>query len=276
VIVAKNGIEHARVECFDVVIIDTAGRIEIDQDLMAELVRMKEGISPDETLLIADAMTGQVAVNVAQTFHEQLHISGVILSKTEGDARGGAILSIRSVTGAPVRFIGTGEKPDALELFHPDRMASRILGMGDILSLVELAEDKVDKAEVARMEKKLGKNRFTLEDFSLQMKQIKKMGGAAKLLDMVPGMSRMKALPDQAKVEKEMKSVEAIISSMTVKERREPGLINGSRRKRISKGSGTSVQEINRLLKQFQQAKKMMKRMSSGKGRGMKGMPTSF
>lgn len=276
VAVAKNGIEYARVECFDVVIIDTAGRIEIDQELMAELVRMKESISPDETLLVADAMTGQVAVNVAQTFHQQLQLSGVILSKAEGDARGGAILSIRSVTGAPVRFIGTGEKPDALELFHPDRMASRILGMGDILSLVELAEEKVDKAEAARIEKKLGKNRFTLEDFSQQLKQIKKMGGAAKLLDMVPGMGRMKALPDQDKVEKEMKSVEAIISSMTLKERRDPSVINGSRRKRISKGSGTSVQEINRLLKQFQQAKKMMKRMSSGKGRGMPGMPTPF
>ncbi len=266
---AKNGIDYGKAHGFDVVVIDTAGRLEVDESLMEELSVMKAAVSPDEILLVADAMTGQAAVNVADTFHKKLGLSGVVLTKTEGDARGGAILSIRAVTGAPVRFIGTGEKLDALELFHPDRMASRILGMGDVLSLVELAEQNVDKEEAALLEGKLRTDKFTLDDFSDQLKQMKKMGGAAKLMEMIPGMQRMKALPDQAKIEREMKSVQAMISSMTLRERRDPGVINGSRRKRISRGSGTSVPELNRLLKQFYQAKKMMKRMSSGKGGGM-------
>ncbi len=268
---AKKGVTYGRENGHDVVIIDTAGRLEIDDTLMEELARMKTAVSPDEMLLVADAMTGQTAVSVAETFHEKLGLSGVVLTKTEGDARGGAILSIRAVTGAPVRFIGTGEKLDALELFHPDRMASRILGMGDVLSLVELAEQNADQEEAALLEQKLKKDKFTLDDFSDQLSAMKKMGGAAKLMEMIPGMQRMKALPDQAKVEREMKSIQAMISSMTARERREPGIINGSRRKRISRGSGTSVPELNRLLKQFYQAKKMMKRMSSGKG-GMMGM----
>lgn len=266
---AKKGIHYGKMHGFDVVILDTAGRIEINEPLMEELSRIKSETAPDEILLVADAMTGQTAVNIAETFHQKLNLTGVILTKTEGDARGGAILSIRAVTGAPVRFIGTGEKLDALELFHPDRMASRILGMGDVLSLVELAEDKVDKAEAALLKKKLQKDQFTLDDFSGQLQQMKKMGGAAKLLEMIPGMQRIKTLPDQAKIEKEIKSVQAMISSMTIKERNDPGIITGSRRKRISRGSGTSVQDLNRLLKQFYQAKKMMKRMSSGKRGGM-------
>ncbi|MFQ5588065.1 MAG: signal recognition particle protein [Nitrospiria bacterium] len=269
VIAAKKGLVYGKDHGFDVVVVDTAGRLEADEPLMAELSRMKSAISPDEVLLVADAMTGQAAVSVAETFHKKLDLSGVVLTKTEGDARGGAILSIRAVTGAPVRFIGTGEKLDALELFHPDRMASRILGMGDVLSLVELAEKNVHQEEAELLERKLKKDRFTLDDFSDQLKQMKKMGGAAKMLEMIPGMQRMKALPDQAKIEREMKSVQAMISSMTARERRDPGIINGSRRKRISRGSGTSVPELNRLLKQFYQAKKMMKRMSSGKRGGM-------
>lgn len=274
--VVQDGIEYGMKHCFDVVIIDTAGRTEVNQDLMDELVEMKNRVSPNEVLFIADAMTGQAAVNVAQTFHQRMGISGVILTKTEGDARGGAILSIRAVTGAPIRFIGTGEKTDALELFYPERMASRILGMGDVLSLVELAEENVHKEQAANLEKKLQKENFTLEDFSLQLKQLNKMGGAGKIMEMIPGMNRIKTLPDPEKVKKEMKSVEAIISSMTIAERKAPGIINGNRRKRISNGSGTSVQEINRLLKQFHQAKKMMKRMSSGKRRGMGGLPIPF
>ncbi len=274
--VVRMGIDYGRKACFDVVIVDTAGRLEIDTSLMDELVRMKSAISPDEILLVADAMTGQAAVNVAQSFHQRLGLTGVVLSKTEGDARGGAILSIRAVTGAPIRFIGTGEKLDALERFHPDRMASRILGMGDVLSLVELAEENLDKEQAADLEKKIRKERFTLEDFSHQLKQLKKMGGAGKILEMIPGMNRLNVVPDQAKVEKEMKSVEAIISSMTLKERRDPGIINGNRRKRISNGSGTSVQEINRLLKQFIQAKKMMKQMKAGKRRGFGDLSMPF
>ena len=276
VVASLNGVTYGKEHQFDVVIIDTAGRTEVDDSLMDELSRMKSELSPDEILLVADAMTGQVAVNVAQAFHQKLSLTGTVLTKTEGDARGGAILSIRSVTGTPVRFIGTGEKLDALELFHPDRMASRILGMGDILSLAELAEKSFDKEETSRLEKKLLKDQFTLEDFSLQLKQLKKLGGAGKILEMIPGMQRMKALPDQEKIEKEMKSVEAMVSSMTFKERREPSIINGSRRKRISRGSGTSVQAINRLLKQFYQAKKMMKRMSGGKRKGLGGMSLPF
>ncbi len=262
---AEKGIEYGRVHGFDVVILDTAGRVEVDETLMSELSEMKACVKPDEILLVADAMTGQTAVNIAETFHQKLVLTGVVLTKTEGDARGGAILSIRAVTGAPVRFIGTGEKLDALELFHPDRMASRILGMGDVLSLVELAKEKTDLAEAALLEQKIRKDQFTLDDFSAQLQQMKKMGGAAKLMQMIPGMQRMKAMPDQAKIEREMKSVQAMISSMTRRERREPGIITGSRRKRISRG----IQALNRLLKQFYQAKKMMKRMSSGKRMGM-------
>ncbi|MFQ5579523.1 MAG: signal recognition particle protein [Nitrospiria bacterium] len=274
--VIKKGAVRGSAEGFDVVIFDTAGRLQVDEALMAELVQMKSGISPDEIIFVADAMTGQTAVNVARKFHQDLGLTGIILTKAEGDARGGALLSIRSVTGAPIKFIGTGEKLEDLEPFHPDRMASRILGMGDVLSLVELAEESYSKEQAEILEKKIRKEEFTLEDFALQVKQMKKIGGMEKIMDMIPGAKNLKSLPDQSKIEREMKHVEAIISSMTCKERRSPSIINGNRRKRISRGSGTSVQEINRLLKQFYQAKKMLKRMSSGKMKGLGQMMSPF
>lgn len=250
---------------FDLVIIDTAGRLQVDEPLMEELVRIKSKVLPHEILFIADAMTGQNAVNVADTFHKRLGLTGIILTKTEGDARGGAILSMRSATGAPVKFIGTGEKLDAFEPFHPDRMASRILGMGDVLSLIELAEENYSKEQAEVLQEKLRSQQFTLEDFRQQMKQIKKLGSLEKILEMIPGMQSVKDLPEQGQIDKEMGHIEAIISSMTPRERNDPGTINGSKRKRIAKGSGTSVQEVNKLLKQFYEAKKMMKRFSGGK-----------
>ena len=276
VVVTRNGISQGREQGFDLVIVDTAGRLQIDEPLMQELVRMKSQILPHEILFVADAMTGQTAVNVAQTFHQKLGLTGIILTKAEGDARGGALLSIRSATGMPVKFIGTGEKLDAFELFHPDRMASRILGMGDVLSLVELAEQSYSKEQASQLAKKIRNEQFTLEDFSQQLKQLKKMGSLEKILEMIPGVKNLRSLPDQEEMEKEMKHVEAIISSMTPNERQEPGIINGSRRKRISKGSGTEVQEINRLLKQFYQAKKMLKAFSGGKRKGLGRMTMPF
>ncbi len=276
VVVTRNGISQGREQGFDLVIVDTAGRLQIDEPLMQELVRMKSQILPHEILFVADAMTGQTAVNVAQTFHQKLSLTGIILTKAEGDARGGALLSIRSATGTPVKFIGTGEKLDAFELFHPDRMASRILGMGDVLSLVELAEQSYSKEQASQLAKKIRNEEFTLEDFSQQLKQLKKMGSLEKILEMIPGVKNLRSLPDKEEMEKEMKHVEAIISSMTPNERQEPGIINGSRRKRISKGSGTEVQEINRLLKQFYQAKKMLKAFSGGKRKGLGRMMMPF
>lgn len=275
VAVARLGVSQGKDQGFDLVIVDTAGRLQVDEPLMQELVRMKSQLAPHEILFVADAMTGQTAVNVAQTFHQKLGLTGIILTKSEGDARGGALLSIRSATGTPVKFIGTGEKLDAFELFHPDRMASRILGMGDVLSLVELAEQNYSREQASQLAKKIRNEQFTLEDFSQQLKQLKKMGSLEKILEMIPGVKNLKTLPDQDEMEKEMKHVEAIISSMTPFERQEPGIINGSRRKRISKGSGTSVQEINRLLKQFYQAKKMLKAFS-GKKKGLGRMMMPF
>ncbi|TAK05505.1 MAG: signal recognition particle protein [Candidatus Manganitrophaceae bacterium] len=268
---------QGREQGFDIVIIDTAGRLQIDEPLMEELVRIKSKVLPHEILFIADAMTGQNAVNVAETFHKRLGLTGIILTKTEGDARGGAILSIRAATGAPVKFIGTGEKLDAFEPFHPDRMASRILGMGDVLSLIELAEQNYSKEQAEVLQEKLRSQQFTLEDFRQQMKQIKKLGSLEKILEMIPGVkSSMKELPDQDQMDKEMRHIEAIICSMTLREREDPGVINGSMRKRIAKGSGTSVQEVNRLLKQFYEAKKMMKRFSGGKNKGLARMLGRF
>lgn len=268
---------QGREQGFDLVIIDTAGRLQIDEPLMEELVRIKSKVLPHEILFIADAMTGQNAVNVAETFHKRLGLTGIILTKTEGDARGGAILSIRAATGAPVKFIGTGEKLDAFEPFHPDRMASRILGMGDVLSLIELAEQNYSKEQAEVLQEKLRSQQFTLEDFRQQMKQIKKLGSLEKILEMIPGVkSSMKELPDQDQMDKEMRHIEAIICSMTLREREDPGVINGSMRKRIAKGSGTSVQEVNRLLKQFYEAKKMMKRFSGGKNKGLARMLGRF
>ena len=272
----ERAVARGRSEGFDLVIVDTAGRFQIDEPLMEELVQIKSKTPPNEILLVADAMTGQTAVNVAEVFHKRLGITGIILTKTEGDARGGAILSIRSMTGAPVKFIGTGEKLDAFEPFYPDRMASRILGMGDVLSLIELAERNYSKEQAQILDEKIRKEQFTLEDFSQQLKQLKKMGSLEKILEMIPGVKNLKALPDSDQMEKEMKHVEAIISSMTPRERRDPTIINGSRRKRISKGSGASVQEVNRLLKQFYQAKKMMKRLSGGRMKGFGKMLSSF
>lgn len=246
----------------DVLIIDTAGRLQIDETLMAELVGIKEKINPNEILLVADAMTGQEAVNVAKHFNSALDITGVILSKMEGDARGGAALSIKAVTDKPIKFIGVGEKIDALEPFYPDRMASQILGMGDMLSLIEKVQDKFDEKEAMRLEKKLRKSKFDLEDFQAQLKQVKKLGSLDQLLNMLPGMGQLKKLNNMKPDEKKLVSIDAIINSMTKEERRGYKIINGSRKRRIARGSGTTVQDVNRLIKDFTQTKKMMERFT--------------
>lgn len=255
----------------DVLIVDTAGRLHIDDELMAELARIKERIEPTEILLVADAMTGQDAVNMAQHFNELLDISGVILTKMEGDARGGAALSIKAVTGKPIKFIGVGEKLDAIEPFFPDRMASRILGMGDMLSLIEKAQEEFDEKEAAKLEKKLRKRDFDLEDFQAQLKQMKKLGSLEQIMGMLPGMGQLKQLKKLKPNEKELLKVEAIINSMTKEERRNYKIINGSRRKRIARGSGTRIQDVNRLLKNFVQTKKMMESIAS---KGIPNMPS--
>lgn len=246
----------------DVLIIDTAGRLQIDETLMAELVGIKEKINPNEILLVADAMTGQEAVNVAKHFNSALDITGVILSKMEGDARGGAALSIKAVTDKPIKFIGVGEKIDALEPFYPDRMASQILGMGDMLSLIEKVQDKFDEKEAMRLEKKLRKSKFDLEDFQTQLKQVKKLGSLDQLLNMLPEMGQFKKLNNMKPDEKKLVSIDAIINSMTKEERRGYKIINGSRKRRIARGSGTTVQDVNRLIKDFTQTKKMMERFT--------------
>ena len=255
----------------DVLIIDTAGRLHIDDVLMEELARIKERIDPTEILLVADAMTGQDAVNMAQEFNQLLDISGVILTKMEGDARGGAALSIKAVTGKPIKFIGVGEKLDAIEPFFPDRMASRILGMGDMLSLIEKAQDEFDQKEAAKLEKKLKKREFDLEDFQAQLKQMKKLGSLEQIIGMLPGMGQLKQLKKFKPNEKELVKIEAIINSMTKAERRNYKIINGSRRKRIARGSGTRTQDVNRLLKNFVQTKKLMESFAS---KGMPNMPS--
>src|SRR5579862_7910450 len=254
----------------DVLLVDTAGRLHIDDQLMTELKQLKELLNPVEILFVADAMTGQDAVKSADEFHKQLGITGVILTKMDGDARGGAALSIRSVTGQPLKFVGTGEKSDAFEPFHPDRAANRILGMGDILSLIEKASEQIDQKKAVEMQRKLIENDFTLEDFRDQLRQIRKLGPLSGLLDMMPKMGMLKELKDVKVDEKELSRVVAIIDSMTPKERINHMIINGSRRRRIAKGSGTSVQDVNQLLKQYTQARKMMKSISGGMG-GMLG-----
>ncbi len=259
--IAKAGIEHAKKNGNDLVLIDTAGRLHIDEELMAELVKIKETTSPAEILLVVDAMTGQDAVNVAKTFNEMLDITGVVLTKVDGDTRGGAALSVKYITGKPIKFIGTGEKLDAIELFHPDRMASRILGMGDILSLIEKAEAAFDEKNAKELEKKMREQTFTLDDFLEQMASLKRMGNLDQLLGMVPGI-KASALKDAQIDEKQMAHTEAIILSMTKKEREHPEIINGSRRKRIANGCGLNVEDVNKLLKQFEQMKKMMKQFS--------------
>jgi signal recognition particle subunit SRP54 len=255
----------------DVLIIDTAGRLHIDDALMEELARIKGRIDPTEILLVADAMTGQDAVNMAQEFNQLLDISGVILTKMEGDARGGAALSIKAVTGKPIKFIGVGEKLDAIEPFFPDRMASRILGMGDMLSLIEKAQGEFDQKEAAKLEKRLKKREFDLEDFQAQLKQVKKLGSLEQIIGMLPGMGQLKQLKKFKPDEKELVKIEAIINSMTKEERRNYKIINGSRRKRIARGSGTRTQDVNRLLKNFVQTKKMMESFAS---KGIPNMPS--
>jgi len=253
----------------DTLLIDTAGRLHIDETLMGELSRIRDAVTPSDILLVADAMTGQDAVNMAKSFDDTLNIGGVVLTKMDGDARGGAALSIKSITGKPIKFIGVGEKLSQLEAFHPDRMASRILGMGDVLTMIEKAQAVMDDKKAAELEKKLRKNRFTLEDFRDQMVQIRKMGSITDLLGMIPGLGNMKQLKNLNVDEREFVRIEAIINSMTPMERRQHGIINGSRRKRIANGSGTSVQDVNKLLKNYAQMLKMMKKFNKG---GMKGM----
>jgi len=273
VTIAQKAIEQANAHANDIVIIDTAGRLHINEELMQELKSIKQNVKPHEILLVVDAMTGQDAVNVAESFNADLGLDGVILTKLDGDARGGAALSVKAVTGCPIKFVGMGEKLEALEAFHPDRMASRILGMGDVLSLIEKAQSTFDIEQAQAMEKKFRKDDFTLDDFLAQMQQVRKLGSMEQILNMLPGMGDLKKkLGDVEFDEKELKHIEAIIYSMTPKERRDINIINGSRRKRIALGSGTRVQDVNKLLKQFAEAKKMIKKMKglqkSGKGFG--------
>ena len=275
--IAKRAIEKAKEEHHDYVLIDTAGRLHIDENLMGELKEIKELSNPDEIFLVVDAMTGQDAVNVAQSFNEALGISGVVLTKLDGDTRGGAALSIRSVTEKPIKFVGMGEKMDALEAFHPERMASRILGMGDVLSLIEKAQANVDEEKAKELEQKMRTMSFTFDDFLEQLGQVKQMGPLDELLKMMPGANKMKGLDKLQVDDKQISHVEAIIQSMTADEKIHPETINASRRKRIAKGSGTSIQEVNRLLKQFEDMKKMMKQMSGMQGKGKKkGMKFPF
>ncbi|MHB1151730.1 MAG: signal recognition particle protein [Eubacteriales bacterium] len=261
--IAKSGVAHAAKHGNDIVFIDTAGRLQIDEKMMEELIGIKSAVSPHEILLVVDAMTGQDAVNVAQTFNEKLDITGVILTKLDGDTRGGAALSVRHVTGKPIKFIGTGEKLDAIEPFHPERMASRILGMGDVLSLIEKAEAAFDGKKAEELERKLREQSFSLSDYLDQFKQIKNMGSMEQLLSMMPGI-KPGALKDAKIDERQISRMEAIILSMTQRERDKPDVINSSRKKRIATGSGTSVEEVNKLLRQYEQTNKLMKQFSGG------------
>ncbi len=273
--IAKAGVEHAKKNGHDMVIVDTAGRLHIDEELMEELVKIKSNVEPSEILLVVDAMTGQDAVNVAKSFNDLLDITGVVLTKMDGDTRGGAALSVKYITGKPIKFIGTGERLDAIELFHPDRMASRILGMGDILSLIEKAEAAYDEKNAREMEKKMREQTFSLEDFLVQMRQLKKMGNLDQILAMMPGVNAG-ALKNAEFDEKQMDRIEAMILSMTMEERLKPEIINGSRRKRIAAGSGCTVEDLNRLLKQFEQMKKMMKQLTGKNARRMLGRNLPF
>ena len=263
VAIAKRALETGRREGYDVVILDTAGRLHIDEALMQEVAAVRDATQPTETLLVADALTGQDAVNVGKTFAERVGITGIILTRIDGDARGGAALSMRAVTGQPIKFVGTGEKLDAIEAFHADRIAGRILGMGDVVGLVEKAAENIDREEAEKLAKKLQKGGFDLDDLASQLKQLKKMGGMSGVMGMLPGINKVKKQLEEANIdEKVIKRQEAILSSMTQKERRNPKLLDGSRRRRIAAGSGTTVPEINRLLKQYQDMADMMKRMN--------------
>ncbi len=265
--VARSGIEAARQRGHDLVVIDTAGRLHVDEPMMDELVRMTGAVTPDETLLVLDAMTGQEAVRVAQAFHQRLPVTGLVLTKMDGDARGGAALGIRSTTGLPITFIGTGEGNEGLEPFHPDRLAQRILGMGDILSLVERVQETVDRGEAERVAQRMMESRFTLEDFSAQLQQVKKMGPIGQLLGMIPGAGQLAGAAQQAVDDGQLRRIEAIIGSMTPAERRQPELIKASRRRRIALGSGTATADVNRLLKQFAEMQRLMRQFG---GRGPK------
>jgi len=268
--ICREALRYAELSGFDTVILDTAGRLQIDEELMEELVRIKEITDPREILLVADAMTGQEAVNVATGFDIRLGLTGVVLSKLDGDAKGGAALSIKAVTGKPVKFVGLGEKLDALEVFHADRLVSRILGMGDVLTLIEKAQSAFDEKDAVKLQEKLRKNEFTLEDFKNQLQQIKKMGSLESIMGLIPGMGKMmKQMQGAQPSEKELKRIEAIIDSMTLAERANHSILNGSRRLRIAKGSGTSVQEVNQLLKRFVEAQKVVKQLQKLGGKGM-------
>ena len=272
--IANEAIDYAKSHANDIVIIDTAGRLHIDENLMQELKSIKEDVKPHEILLVVDAMTGQDAVNVAESFNNDLGLDGVILTKMDGDARGGAALSVKAVTGCPIKFVGAGEKLEALEPFYPDRMASRILGMGDVLTLIEKAQTAFDAEEAKKMEKAFRKNEFTLDDFLSQLNQVRKLGSFENILGMIPGMGGLKKKLGDVDIDmngKEIKHIEAIIRAMTPEEKRNTKIINGSRRKRIAMGSGTKVQEVNKLLKQFEEMKKMMKKMSNMKQLNKKG-----
>ena len=268
--IAKRAMDAARLQGFDIVLLDTAGRLHVDEPLMQELEAVSRTVSPVETLLVADALTGQDAVNVAKQFKERTNVTGIVLTRIDGDARGGAALSMRSVTGCPIKLLGTGEKLDEIEVFHPDRIASRILGMGDIVSLVEKAADTIDEEDAAKLEAKIRKGTFDLDDLANQLKQMRKMGGMEGMLKMLPGVGKMKKQLDAANIDETMiKRQEAIISSMTPKERQAPKLIAASRKRRIAAGSGTSIQDVNRLLKQHKQMATMMKKMGKMGKKGL-------
>ena len=279
--IAANAVKEAKAKSYDVVIVDTAGRLAVDEQMMDEIARLKESLNPDETLFVVDSMTGQDAVNTAKEFNDRLNFDGVVLTKLDGDTRGGAALSIRTVVTKPIKFVGTGEKMEALDVFHPSRMADRILGMGDIVSLVERAQEQFDEEEAKKLQKKIQKNKFDFNDFLGQIEQIKKMGNLKDLASMIPGVG--KAIKDVDIDDNAFKGIEAIIKSMTPKERSNPEILNQSRRMRIAKGSGTNIQEVNRLIKQFDQTRKMMKLVTEtnmakmagmmGKMKGMPGMP---
>ncbi|MBA4544022.1 signal recognition particle protein [Thermoactinomyces daqus] len=279
VVIAQRGVAKAKEENLDYVIIDTAGRLHVDQEMMDELKRIREQVEPDEILLVVDAMTGQDAVNVAETFHSELGLTGVVLTKLDGDTRGGAALSVKAVTQCPIKFVGLGEKTDALEPFYPDRMASRILGMGDVLTLIEKAQAAVDAEKAKELERKMRTLSFTFDDFLDQLQQVRKMGPLEDMLAMLPGAGQIKGLKNLQVDEKQLSRVEAIIRSMTPQEKENPEIINASRRKRIANGSGTTVQDVNRLLKQFNDMKKMMKQfsqMSKGGKRKKRGFRFPF
>ena len=267
--IGSRALARAETAGYDAIIFDTAGRLQIDEELMDELGRLRAAVQPHHILLVADAMTGQDAVNVAQGFHERLKISGLVLTKLDSDARGGAALSVRAVTGAPILFAGTGEKLAALEVFHPDRLASRILGMGDVLSLIEKTQQNYDLSKAKELERKFKQNVFTITDFADQLRTLRKMGSLGELLGMIPGLKKIAGQADSEEAKRELVRIQAIIDSMTVQERNNHLVLNGRRRARIATGSGTSVQEVNRFVKQFEQTRKMMKKITSGSGRGM-------